>query len=196
MDGQLPTRSSKAEIQAQKNAIEQSVSVLILETNRIIFERWVLFTHHQIQRISKPKSVAVIRLCDDILHSHLQKEKLQAMSKIHLYSLYVFGKQELRTGQIGEESQHPHFGHQASVITGLSTSIKSVEMNGSSGGTKTNLQKKYLKSLPISLSAQLHSKALGLYAVLNLFRATEAKEKQKYFHSWRLQTTLIEWKMS
>ena len=55
---------------------------------RIIFNKWVMYTHHQIKFKVQPKEMGAQKMLSAI-NSLLKNAKMQALTKIHLYELCI-----------------------------------------------------------------------------------------------------------
>ena len=85
--------------------IEENTNSIMKSIFKIIFNRWVLFTHHQIKFYAEPKAVGATKLISSI-HNLFTHRKSLAFNKIHLYHLFIesFSKINQRESQTEDTS--------------------------------------------------------------------------------------------
>jgi hypothetical protein len=68
--------------------MEQSVNNIISGIHRIVFNKWVMFTHHEVKYNTQPRLMGAQKLLNSMNNLFVQK-KVLAIKLIHLYSLSI-----------------------------------------------------------------------------------------------------------
>ena len=72
----------------EQRIIENNVNKIMRGIFRIIFNKWVVYTHHQVKFQVQPKETAAVKLIGKI-DSIMRQKKVEALTKIHLYHLSI-----------------------------------------------------------------------------------------------------------